>query len=582
MRLIFLALSIGLILTAVANAEGSSMKVLAVSEKDGVFEGITADLFLEIRPGSGKVFIESFPLSKIDTQISTRFAAEIACNDLDIDCEKYDFFYTIKAGTSIIEGPSAGAAAAVLTASTLEGLELRKDTSITGTINSGGLIGPVGGVKEKISAASKAGIKKVLIPVGTRFITNSSNDTVDLVKFGKSVGVNVIEVSDLRESLYQFTGSRLEEPKENFSVDKSYSSTMSFLAESLCNKSLEFSRQNMNRSDEYYSAINLTNKGMESMARKEYYSSASYCFGADVKYRYLNLSSSELTKDQLLAHIEAIKISADTLEKSIPELKTITDLQSFTSMKERILEAHDNLNLSRSYIEANKTNEALYPLAYAEERVFSANAWASFLGKPGKNFVFDKQSLQMSCERKISEAEERFEYTKLFLENGLPNIRQDIGRAYEDLNNGHYELCLAKAAKAKSGSDVILSAISVDKAHFSELIDRKLEAARRTISRSAEKGIFPIVGYSYFEYARSLKDSDPYSALLYTEYAIELSNMDIYFKKTGVVAPPETKHSEYNVLGAFIAGLGLGGLIMLGFLSFKRKKVVKKAVIRRY
>jgi len=38
--------------------------------------GVSADLFLETKPGSGKIFIESYPLTKIDTQISTRFAKD--------------------------------------------------------------------------------------------------------------------------------------------------------------------------------------------------------------------------------------------------------------------------------------------------------------------------------------------------------------------------------------------------------------------------------------------------------------------------------------------------------------------------
>ncbi len=582
MKLIYLAVLMSLILISAVQAQSGSMKLLAVSEKEGGFEGITADLLLEISPGSGKVFIESFPLSKIDTQISTRFASEIACNDFEVDCEKYDFFYTIKADTTIIEGPSAGASAAVLTASILLGKDIRKDIAITGTINSGGLIGTVGGVKEKIGAASKAGIKKVLIPVGSRFSKNSSNDTIDLVEFGKTIGVEVVEVSDLREAIYHFTGSRLSEPSGNLSIDQSYSSTMSFLAESLCNESVDFSRQPLNRSDEYFSALNLTNKGLESMAKKEYYSSASFCFGANVKYRYLNLSAKNFSAEELLLYADSIKKSASNLESSMPTLHTITDLQSYTSMKERLLEAEDNLNLSIEYIKQNKTGESLFPLAYAEERVFSANAWSRFLGKPGKKFVFDKQSLELSCQRKISEAEERFEYSKLFIENGLPNIRKDIRRAYDDLGNGAFELCLAKAAKAKSDSDVILSAISVDKEHFPELIERKLDAAKRTISRSAEKGIFPIVGYSYYEYATSLKDSDPYSALLYTEYAIELSNMDIYFKKTGTMPPASSKPVSYSIAGAFIAGIGIGGILVLAVLSIKRKKVVKKVSIRRY
>ena len=69
------------------------LTILAVSE-DGV-TGSTADLYLELRDGSGRVFLDTKPLTKIDTQVSTRYARDIACDYYDLDCSKYDFIYTI-------------------------------------------------------------------------------------------------------------------------------------------------------------------------------------------------------------------------------------------------------------------------------------------------------------------------------------------------------------------------------------------------------------------------------------------------------------------------------------------------------
>ena len=64
--------------------------LLAVSE--GTEQGSLADLYLEVRPGYGNVYIDTFPLTKMDTQLSTRFAKEIACKFLNEDCSKFDFF----------------------------------------------------------------------------------------------------------------------------------------------------------------------------------------------------------------------------------------------------------------------------------------------------------------------------------------------------------------------------------------------------------------------------------------------------------------------------------------------------------
>ena len=138
------------------------MKLLAVKETDNGYEGAVADLYLEIKEGSGRVFPDTFPLTKVDTQISTRFAKDIACSYLNKDCSGYDFIYTIMADSPIIAGPSAGGAITLLTLSLLDDFKLDEKTGITGTINSGGLIGPVGGIKEKINAAKNIGLERDL------------------------------------------------------------------------------------------------------------------------------------------------------------------------------------------------------------------------------------------------------------------------------------------------------------------------------------------------------------------------------------------------------------------------------------
>ncbi len=593
------------------------MKLLAVSDTEDGYKGITADLYLEVQPGEGRVFIESFPLTKMDTQISTRFAKEIACSELNLDCDRLNFFYTIKADTALVGGPSAGAAASVLTVSVLEGWKVDETIAMTGTINSGGLVGPVGGLKEKITAASKRGIRKILIPEGERYLkpertvnlTNASsagsdkNVTIDLVEFGKQAGVEVIEVSDLRAALAEFTGKSLGEPPGILAIDQSYSDTMEYLANLLCNKSILMDSSLQGRAnfsgeikEVYDSAVNLSRKGIDAMNRKQFYSSASYCFGANVRYRYMDFDSSNYSGNDIVDAAKEIRKEAAELEKSIPDYVTITDLQSYTSVKERLLDAEDNINLSLQRLSQNRTSEALFALAYAKERVFSAYSWSKFFGKEGKRFVLDREALEVSCRSKISEAEERYEYAKLFMDGSLANTRRDIDRAYDDLSDGNYELCLSKAAKAKAESDVLLGTLGVEEEGVDTLVARKLLAAERTIARQAGRGIFPIVGYSYYEYASSLNSSDPYSALLYAEYAIELSNMDMYFRKSAKQEQASQRLPHSDSYAAFALGAATGAAAVIMVLSavfairrfsakapvVKRKeRIVKKAAVRR-
>jgi ATP-dependent Lon protease len=82
--------------------------------------------------------------------------------------EGHDLHVHVPSGGIPKDGPSAGVAVAMALASLFSGRCVRSDVAMTGEISLRGLVLPVGGVKEKVLAAYRAGIKTVLLPARNR------------------------------------------------------------------------------------------------------------------------------------------------------------------------------------------------------------------------------------------------------------------------------------------------------------------------------------------------------------------------------------------------------------------------------
>lgn len=558
------------------NASSSHLKLLAVAETDTGYTGQSADLYLEIKEGTGRVFIESFPLTKMDTQISTRFAKEIACSFTGKDCSKYDFFYTIRADTSIVAGPSASAAISGLTAAALLGLDVNESVTLTGTINSGGIIGPVAGIKEKLEAGSEAGLKKVLIPEG-KGTMKIANRTVDLAEYGEMLGLEVREVPDLNTAVYHITGKRVKEEKRQISVDSAYVRIMESIAKDICGRAGNMSRNlpvNFDKNKSMYAELrdngdNLSSSANSALSNRSYYSAASFCFGANVHYRNLQILLENQTQEQIMERLAQMDRKIELERASVlGSYNTITDLQTYLIVNERLLEAEEHLDTSMENME-NNTGEALYNLAFAMERLYTAESWSRFFNLGGREFELDRESLKESCLSKISEAEERLQYLALVGKTGRTSSQSLLKSASSFMKDSNYEMCLFQASQAKAEADMVLNLFGMEEGQLDGFIDRKVSAVENAISAESEKGIFPILAYSYLEYAKSLREKDKFSTLLYLEYGQELSSFDLYFRTRERRFPVRV---NWSLMKVFLIGMAAGALLTLPFQRTKSKR----------
>ena len=168
-------------------------------------------MFIEssVMPGTGKLVLtgQLGDVMKESAQAAVSFlrsrSAELGLQDDYFG--KHDVHIHVPAGATPKDGPSAGIALATSIASLLTGTKVDSNLAMTGEITLTGQVLPIGGLKEKVLGAKRAGINKIVLP------KRNENDLDDVPKEVRDT-MTFVPVEEISEVFEQAFGKRIITP----------------------------------------------------------------------------------------------------------------------------------------------------------------------------------------------------------------------------------------------------------------------------------------------------------------------------------------------------------------------------------
>jgi ATP-dependent Lon protease len=160
-------------------------------------------------PGTGKLVLtgQLGDVMKESAQAAVSFlrsrSAELGMADDYFS--KHDIHVHVPAGATPKDGPSAGVTMATAIASMLTGLKVDPNLAMTGEITLTGQVLPIGGLKEKVLGAKRAGISKILFP------KRNEADLDDIPKEVRDT-ITFVPVEEISEVLHHALGKRVISP----------------------------------------------------------------------------------------------------------------------------------------------------------------------------------------------------------------------------------------------------------------------------------------------------------------------------------------------------------------------------------
>ncbi len=535
-----------------------SLTVLAVMGKGANTRGIPLKLSMEITRGEGKIYLSLTSLAGEDFQASVKLSILIGTIVAGKDYTNYNYYVELEPHVNSISGPSAGAAIATLTIALLNGLNINESIAITGVMLPDITIGPVGGLPKKIEAASKAGVKIVIIPSGQLIVRNPiTNATINITSIAREYGLNVMEASNLYEIL-KILGGRYGYLK-NTSVITLKLSSIPVFKNTVSKWINEFNRTYMKLSNKVSIELNLCrDKALSNIAIKitkeaeerfnealrELYEDELYASISDMFSAVISLTTAYWllkgcidgwdTLNVLISNVSSeVHKALNTFETITRELNSaysisINKLSLGVEVLKRVYEMNETFNSvmlrykSIKYSNMSSVLNLIDDLSYTYWRADSVLKWCELF-----NIVEDATDphVKLSTLRRVVELLTYYSKVTLDYMGTLIKVRDTyINDLYELVNkaseiaetNPIYSLSLSMDAIAKISA--LLSA------SYSVNMTKKaltLRAISLNLASSAlSQGFKPLVTLTYIERGDSLLKQDPYLSIYFYDLAL--------------------------------------------------------------
>ncbi len=521
-----------------SNASQVTMYLLAVGEEGGKYFGVPTRLNVIVTNGTGVVYLSTEPLAEVDMQASARLAALIASYVTGKNFYDYDYFISIKSNSTIVGGPSAGAAMTVAIAAALLHVKPNESVVETGMIMPDGTIGPVGGIPEKLQAAAEVHAKVMLIPAGQHIAYSLSlGRYVDVEQLGRKMGVKVVEVSTIYDALRWFGVSVSEPPEGNTSLSgKAVEVIKSWISESeeTYNTYIKKAESLVLRMQEGSGLVSAYIKGARASYERglkdvklgKYYSAASDLFGAAINastaYWLAEIISGGKTYGDLLSEVrDEVKKALETYSQVRNDALSSGDVEKLSIAVEvasRAMEANSSMNELPSQ---PASPSDIYEASYTFLRARSVIDWAKmYYAIPSAGLSVAPSELAKDVSLLVYFARTTVSYIESLIGTqvgSVSNVMQLVEEA-EAYREKDLIASLAAALRASATSAALLNTAFTTDIHGTA--ERLRNVSLRGLGEAYAVGFIPIVASSYVERGDTLRGVDDVTAIYFYDLAL--------------------------------------------------------------